>query len=294
MTGLGKRFAALGYLPPKPLIRICGKPFIELAVQSFPGSHQFIFICNEEHLTRTNMRSELTRIAPGCEIVSHEYFGKGPVYDIAQIYDRIGDNEEIMVSYCDYFMEWDFDAFQREAIKRDCDAAVPCYIGFHPHLLHQNVYAGVLTDGNGIMTDIKEKHCFTENLMDCHQSVGAYYFRRGSDLKKYFSEQMEKDMSIKGEFYASTPYELLLRDKLRVLVPIADKFAQLGTAEDFEEFMAWGNYFADLWKKPRPISEVPANRHHLVEPSSIPYHPESREFKMCYAYWEPIFRRLLA
>ena len=105
---------------------------------------------------------------------------------------------------------------------------------------------------------------------------------------------MEKDMSIKGEFYASTPYELLLRDKLKILVPVVEKFAQLGTAEDFEEFMAWGNYFADLWHKPRLASDIPPNRQSHIEPSSIPYQPASREFRLCYAYWEPVFRRLLA
>ncbi len=293
MTGLGKRFATLGYLPPKPLITVCGKPFIELMIASFPGKHDFTFICNAEHLAHTALRSELERIAPGCEIISHEYFGNGPVYDIAQIYDKINDGEEVMVSYCDYFMDWDFEKFQRDIVEKNCDAAVPSYTGFHPHLLHKNVYAGVLLDESGLMTAIKEKHSFTDNPMDSHHSAGAYYFRRGVDLKKYFSEQMEKGMGINGEFYASTPYELLLRDGLRILVPPIEKFAQLGTAEDFEEFMQWANHFADLWKLSRPESDVPLERRSLIEPSAIPYPPESREFRLCYAYWEPVFKRLL-
>ena len=62
MSGLGKRFQNAGYTDIKPLIRVQGKPIIEWVVSMFPGKHDFIFICREEHLANTPLEQELKRI----------------------------------------------------------------------------------------------------------------------------------------------------------------------------------------------------------------------------------------
>lgn len=289
MSGLGKRFAAVGYPQVKPLIQVCGKPLIEYVVSMFPGKHEFIFICNQEHLQTTNMISILTNLKPNCKIIPVERYAKGPVFDVSHIFDEIKNDEEIMVSYCDYFMDWDFEEFQKQIHAKNYDAAVPCYIGFHPHLLHGSLYAGVLTDGKGTMTAIKEKHCFTERSVDCHQSAGAYYFRRGSDLKKYFSELMKSDMNLKGEYYASTPFELLVRDKMKIFVPEVKHFIQFGTPEDLEEFEGWARYFAKLWNIQKSHSDIPTEREKAL---LVPVPLETAQFTESKIYWEPVFKNL--
>ena len=72
MSGFGNRFVQAGYADPKPLIEVDGKPIIEHVVNLFPGETDFIFICNKTHLETTEMRSILTRIKPGCNIVPIE------------------------------------------------------------------------------------------------------------------------------------------------------------------------------------------------------------------------------
>ena len=286
MSGIGKRFLDAGYEKTKSLLRVDGKEIIEYVAEMFPGNNEFIFVCNEEHLRDTNMRRVLERIKPDGKIIGIERKKKGPVYVVSRIFDLIKDEEDVMISYCDYYMEWDFKKFVEEVRNSDYDGAVPSYIGFHPHLLHKKYYAGVLADEKKVMTDIKEKYCFTESLMDSYQSAGAYYFRRGDELKKYFQELMDKDINLNDEYYVSMVYYLYLRDKKKIYVPEVKKFMQWGTPEDLEEFEAWSRYFAKELNRGKKITDIPAIREDKVV---IPYSEDSEEFKKSYQYWREYF-----
>ena len=180
-------------------------------------------------------------------------------------------------------MNWDYEKFKKEAEENNYAGAVPAYIGFHPHLLNlDNVYAGMLVDENQLMTDIKEKHCFTDSLMDCYHSAGIYYFRTGREMKKYFDELIEKKMNLNGEYYASLPFYLYKRDQRRVYVPVTKHFMQWGTPQDLEEYLAWANLFLD----DNDLSEVPDERRENI---TIPHKEESEEYQQSYDYWKDYF-----
>lgn len=243
MSGLGKRFADAGYKDIKPLIQVHGKPIIEWVVNLFPGENDFIFICREEHLENTPLRSVLNRIAPNAEIVGIKGHKLGPVYAVAQVFDHLDNDEQVIVNYCDFFQDWDFNDFKKMVSETGCDGAIPCYTGFHPHLLHpKNLYASCKVDKDLNMLEIKEKFSFEEDKMKAYHSGGTYYFSKGAHVKKYFQLMMDEDHSLNGEYYVSLVYNLLYRDGLSVKV--YDKvphFCQWGTPEDLEEYLTWGN-----------------------------------------------------
>ena len=128
------------------------------------------------------------------------------------------------------------------------DGCVPCYKGFHPHLLLPNLYAGVRTDSNNHLLEIREKFSFTDNKMDTWQSSGAYYFKSGAMMKKYFQRLMDRKISCKDEYYVSLVYNLLVEDGLVTSVYPQDFFCQWGTPQDLEIYQVWSNYFAQLAK----------------------------------------------
>ncbi|EKE01876.1 MAG: hypothetical protein ACD_21C00031G0006, partial [uncultured bacterium] len=146
MTGLGSRFSRAGYTAIKPLIPIDGKPMIEYVVQLFPGETNFLFICNNDHLKQTALRAELERIMPTGKIVGVDYSKKGPVWAVLSAQEYIQNHEPIIVNYCDFFALWDYLAFKQMIETTACAGAIPCYIGFHPHLLGSNLYASCKTD----------------------------------------------------------------------------------------------------------------------------------------------------
>ena len=288
MAGSGERFIRSGYSIPKPLIKVEDHPIIKYIVELFPHEDDFIFICNENHLKITNLRQILKQLKPNCRIISIKPHKKGPVYTLKHAFKNVKDDEQVIVSYCDFNIVWDYNNFKKKINLLKCDGAIPCYTGFHPHLLKNNLYAGVLTDKNGFMVDIREKHRFAENPVDCHNSCGIYYFRKGSQLKKYSSELMKKNINLNGEYYVSMVYYLYKRDKLKVYVPDIKYFAQWGTPEDLEEYEAWSRHFAKLFGKRKKATTIPAGR---TPEYKINLSPSSKEYKMAFEYWKNYFSK---
>lgn len=246
MSGLGSRFIAAGYSTLKPLIRIHGKPMIQWVVNMFDQEDEFIFLCREEHLKDIpEMRSLLQHLAPYVTIVSIKGAKKGPGWAVAQAYNYIKDDEPIIISYCDYFQIWDHQHFYQWTKSTQCDGAVICYKGFHPHLtVPENLYASCRVDKDNNLLEIREKFSFTEDKTLTPQSGGAYYFRTGALVKKYCTKLIDTDTNLNGEYYTSLVYNLLVSDHLNVKIYDQTRhFCQWGTPKDLEEYLRWGHIF---------------------------------------------------
>ena len=279
MTGYGSRFVAAGYKELKPFIPVMGKPVIEWIVKGmYPKDVQFIFVCRGEHLQNDpSMKGKLLALAPGAIIVTiEEWVKKGPVYDVLRAYRALcaaSENKETLgyvdkmqadgdgvrieentsaegfhredgciINYCDFYMTWDFQKFAEQAKARDCDGAVPCYTGFHPNLLPQNnFYASCLTDAEDNLVEIREKYSFEQDKTKAKHSPGVYYFKNGAVMEKYCQILTEhEECAINGEYYASLPYNFMVKDGLKVWVPTdVPYFCQWGTPEDMWEFVYW-------------------------------------------------------
>ncbi len=251
MTGYGSRFVAAGYQELKPFIRVMGRPVIEWIVKDmYPADVNIIFVCRGEHLMKdASMRERLFLLAPEAKIVSIEdWVKKGPVYDVLRGYrellaqQAIDAQEPCIINYCDFYMQWDYAAFAKEAAERGCDGAVPCYSGFHPNLLpEKNYYASCLTDAQDDLIEIREKYSFEKDKTKAKHSPGVYYFAGGAVMEKYCQILTEhEECAINGEYYASLPYNFMVQDGLKVWVPVnVEYFCQWGTPEDMQEFVYW-------------------------------------------------------
>lgn len=243
LSGIGKRFIEAKYTDPKPLIIIENKPIIEHVINLFPTETKFTFICNDLHLKETNIKEILLNIKPNANIFEVSVNKRnGPVDAVLQAKTLINDNEQVIVSYCDYGTKWNYDKFKEQVINKNVDGAIACYKGFHPHMLGTDNYAFV-KEQNMYMLEIQEKKPFTDNKMNEYASNGTYYFKSGAILKKYFQELVNLNISINNEFYVSMVYNLMVRDNLKVLIFEIEKMLQWGTPKDLEEYLMWSNYF---------------------------------------------------
>ncbi|PIP89163.1 MAG: hypothetical protein COW01_00285 [Bdellovibrionales bacterium CG12_big_fil_rev_8_21_14_0_65_38_15] len=245
MSGLGQRFIDAGYQDPKPLICIDNKPIIEHVVNLFPNESNFIFICNKDHLEKTNMRAILNKIAPKGKIIELERHKYGPVYAVSKAFDSINDDEEVIVNYCDFSTYWDYSDFLKHTRNRCADGAIPAYKGFHPHMLGSTNYA-FIKQQNQWLEQIKEKEPFTNDRMAEYASNGTYYFKSGAILKKYFQQALDNDLNVNGEYYVSLVYNELVKDGLKVSVFEIQHMLQWGTPLDLEEYRYWSNLFTSL------------------------------------------------
>lgn len=252
MSGLGSRFVKEGYKDPKPLIKVDGKPMIEHIVNLFPGESKFTFICNDKHLKETNMRTILKSIVPNSTIREVPVLNRqGPVDAVIQIADMIEDNEEVIVSYCDYGMKWDYYSFLNEMRSNKADGGISYYTGFHPHLLGPDNYA-FMKDDNNDLVEIREKEMFGNDKFKEKASNGTYYFRTGKIVKHYFQKQIDRNERVNNEFYVSMTYNLLIEDNLKVRLFEIEKMLQWGTPRDLEIYQEWSNYFHKERKEIKP------------------------------------------
>lgn len=247
MSGYGERFRRAGYAVPKPLIDVDGKPVIGHVIDLFPGETDFTFICNREHLESPSyrLREALERHCPTGRIVAIEPHKLGPVHAVLQAADLIDPERPAIVNYCDFACYWDWDDFRRFVESTACDGAIPCYSGFHPHMLGSTNYAYVRVV-DGWVTAIQEKRPFTADPMKEHASSGTYYFRSGALLREYFSKSVRPDLSLNGEYYVSMAYKPMLDDGRNIAVYGLQHFMQWGTPEDLEEYAATSRAFSAL------------------------------------------------
>ncbi len=290
MSGQGSRFVRAGYLTPKPLIVVDGKPIIAHVLDIFPDEEDVLFLCSKTHLATTDMWEILNNLKPTAQIVEIDTSDspKGPIPPVSEIYHLIKDDEEVMISYCDYGQVWDYQAFRSEIARRPVAGAVPSYTGFHPHLLHKNLYGGILADKDNILLDYREKHCFTKEPEDSYHSAGCYYFRSGAIMKKYSDEVIATDLNVNGEYYTSLPFYYMKRDRLPIYVAPVEKFMQWGTPEDLEEYEAWSRLIHQDLGLDKKVTEIPPSREQFVK---IPYAANTPEFKKCYTYWTEYFKK---
>ncbi|MGL4524479.1 MAG: glycosyltransferase family 2 protein [Spirochaetia bacterium] len=246
MTGYGKRFENAGYDKLKPFIQVQNFPMIEWVTRMFKGDEEnILFICRKSHLQiHPYIDKELHKVAPKANVFYlDDLEKKGPVDTLLKASHLIKDNEPVLISYCDYYMQWDYQQFKDHVIERDCDGAIPCYTGFHPHLLHkENLYATCQIDESQHLLEIKEKFSFEKDKMNSLHSPGVYYFKSGALLKKYAQKLIHENVHINGEYYMSLPYNYLVQDSLKVWCPSnVHYFCQWGTPKDLEEYLFWTN-----------------------------------------------------
>lgn len=244
MTGYGSRFVAAGYKELKPLIKVQGRTIIEWIIKGmYPNEENIIFVCRQEHLDSIpNMNDYLMSIAPTAKIFPiADWIKLGPVNDIMSASPVIPDDEPCIINYCDFYMTWNYERFKKDVKARGCEGSVPCYTGFHPHLLiDKNVYASCLTDDEDNLIEIREKYSFEEDKTKAKHSPGVYYFKTGAIMKKYCQELMDAKDMLNGEYYASLPFNYMVKDGCKVWVPTnVNKFCQWGTPEDLEDYLFW-------------------------------------------------------
>ena len=250
MSGVGRRFVEAGYDSPKPLIVVDGKPIIKHVIDLFPGAEVHC-ICNRKHIETTQMRPILESYGATVHVI--EGHSLGPVYAVAQIFDTIADDEEIIVSYCDYGTVWDYQQFVNTVHQNQADGAIAAYRGFHPHMLGTDNYAFLrceTDERNAKVLEVREKEPFTNNRMSEYASNGTYYFRYGKYVKTYFADLIASGDEGKknGEFYVSLVYNLMIRDGKCIQAFEIEKMLQWGTPHDLAIYNMWSKHFQQATK----------------------------------------------
>lgn len=237
------------------------RPMIEHVVEMFSvGDDQYHIVVNNEQVGEDpNLPDYLRSLARRVSVVvvpSHEV---GPIYSALQV-PGIADDEEVIITYCDLIVSWNYSAFLRHI--HGAAGAVPSFRGMHPASYGDTFYAYMQTDGDRMMK-LREKRSFTDKRDQEHASVGIYYFRDWSlfcELAERYLANSNQDLS---EAYVSLLFNDIVNSGKEVIVHEVDHFICLGTPEDYQQYQAWWHYFND-WQPSDLMRTPPSQGTNLV------------------------------
>ncbi len=237
LAGFGERFQKAGYKVIKPLIEIAGKPMIQHVMENFPGE-EFIFICNEDHLKEKRLEAELKKLSPNSLVIGIKPHRGGPVDSFLAASDFIPENEEIIISYCDVKLKWDYQDFLNTVRKSGAHGSLPCLTGFHQVFLSGMHFCTIITDENQKPIEIKPKfRPFTGDEKTMFADSGTYYFKKGSIAKKYANKLVESGASAgSNERYFSSVFDRMIKDGLTITLYPIKKYFSLGTPQHVKEY----------------------------------------------------------
>lgn len=269
MAGHSRRFKEKGYELPKFLLKLGSQTVIEKVINMFSYEDNFHLILNKKLDNLDEVIDYLQQLSPNIHIYLINSHEKGPAYSVLSTDLNILDSEPILISYCDFTIDWDYKRFKREA--EGCDAGVPFFRGFHASSLGDTKYAYMKIESNR-MLELKEKESFTSYPMSEPASCGIYYFKSLSYFHELASELFQSKIALpNGEAYVSLLLNLSVRRGDFVFSFKVNKFICLGTPEDYEQYLFWEKIFVST---PNQI-----HREKIIDYSLIPMAGEGSRFK---------------
>ena len=242
LAGKSKRFHSAGYKGSKFLLPIGTSTVIAEIVKKFDDNDNFHFVLTNQQINENkDIVHYLKKLRKNTFLNIIDSHNLGPVQSALQV-NSIKDNDSVIISYCDFLIDWDYQKFKREIYGHD--GAIVSFKGFHPSSFSGTLYC-YLQVKNKLVTKLREKKSFSNKPHEEFASAGIYYFRDFGTFKKNGQKALEDKKFIKkyNEIYASLPYIYMLKEKSSILNFEAERFISLGTPRDYEEFIHWLNFF---------------------------------------------------
>lgn len=253
MAGQSERFAREGYSLPKFLLPVRGQTIIEHVVQMFDDSdHFFLAISRSQAEAIPTLRDFLVSTAPNVTVVIVDDHGRGPVHTALQV--EVADaNDPVIITYCDFMVEWDYPRFQREALG--FTMAIPAFRGFHPASFGDTFYAYMDVKSDGTLRTLREKQSFTDRRHEEFASAGIYYFESFLRFRELAEDARRSHDFVNGEEYVSLLANHAINKGGSVLVTEVTKFICWGTPSDYEDYRYWEGIFGEDGTADKPAEE---------------------------------------
>jgi HAD superfamily hydrolase (TIGR01509 family) len=226
MAGAGSRFAQQGYTFPKPLIEVNGKPMIQVVVENLNIDAHYIFIVQQEHYEKYNLKYLLNLIAPGCDIVQVNGVTEGAACSTLLAKDYINNDRPLVMANSDQYVEWNSNECMYAFTADEIDGGIVTFEASHPKWSYAKLGA------DGFVSEVAEKKPISNEA-----TVGIYYWKRGCDYVKYAEDMIAKDIRVNNEFYVCPVFNQAIEDGKKIKVKRVTKMWGIGTPEDLDNFL---------------------------------------------------------
>lgn len=230
MAGAGSRFARAGFVDPKPLIPVHGIPMIRLVISNIRPlcEHRFIFIVQNDHLARYELRDKLSCWAPGCHIIGIDGLSEGAACTVLKATEFIDTEDPLMIANSDQFVDTSIDAYLASGSQKD---------GLVMTMkATDDKWSFIEPGANGHIVRIVEKEVISDEA-----TVGIYNFTHGNDFVHAAEAMIKAGERVNGEFYVAPVYNSLIRQGKHIawysIGSVGAGMYSLGTPDDLAAFL---------------------------------------------------------
>jgi dTDP-glucose pyrophosphorylase len=240
MAGHGSRFATAGYLDPKPLIPVLGKPMISWVIQNLrpTQTHRFIFICQADHIQNYPLRQLLEKEAPECIIIEVGEVTQGAACTVLLAKQYINNDNPLMIANCDQFIDVNINDYLA-AMRPEVDGLIMTMSERDPK------WSYVGFNERGQISRVVEKEVVSDEA-----TVGIYNYQHGGDFVRAAQHMIDQNLRVNNEFYVAPAYnEMIAAGKNIVhfnVGCVGEGMHGLGTPQDLEQFMNIQKYSLNL------------------------------------------------
>ena len=225
MGGGGVRFNKEGFLIPKPLIEINGKPFFYWSTQSILQNISCIditFVVLQQHVDENHIDEAIKKFFPESKIKVIPEILPGAVCTCLKGVEDIVDDNPVIFNDCDHMFSCS-SLSNRLAQKKpiDFDGALITFESSAPQ------FSYVKYDKMGNIVGTVEKQ-----VVSNHAICGAYFFVN-AELFRQMSEKYFETCNYK-EYFVSGVYNELFKSGKKIVDFLADFHLPFGTPAEYE------------------------------------------------------------
>jgi dTDP-glucose pyrophosphorylase len=228
MAGAGSRFAKEGYIFPKPLIDVNGKPMIQAVVENLDFDCEYIFLLRKEHLEKYNglldLLSQITN--NNFKYITVDSLTEGAACTALLAEEYINNDEDLLIANSDQVIEYDPENFKNLKNLTSVDSIVFTFNAVHPK------WSFVKTNARGFVTEVAEKKPIS-NIATC----GIYWYRKGKYFVESAHKMIEKDIRVNNEFYIAPVYNEMIESGQTLIPFYVHKMWGVGTPEDLQIYL---------------------------------------------------------
>lgn len=263
MAGEGKRFTECGYTVPKPLLpmvdRRTGKemPMAVCAARDIPFVNQkgntVVFIGRDVHQA-SGIEEEIKKTFADARFLTADHVTEGQACTCLLAKAYMDGQTELMISGCDNGMVLDEGQFEAE--KADADCLVFTYRHHENVLKNPAAYGWVKADEDHVITEVSVKKALSENPLEDHAVVAAFWFRSGNIFVDAAEEMIRQNDRVHGEFYVDTVIKYVLSLGCRAKAFEIERYLGWGTPYDYESYMATVRYWQGFLEDERCLIQT--------------------------------------
>jgi glucose-1-phosphate thymidylyltransferase len=218
MAGLGTRMRPHTWSKPKPLIALAGKTVLDYVLDQFctlPASMdvEYIFIVGPYQVEQ--VKSHMQQYHPEMKVqfvIQEKMRGQSDALYLA----REHLTGPMLMTFSDTLVETDLSVIE------NCDLDGLAWVRPVPDPRRFGV--AVLNPEGNVTRLIEKPKDMNNNLA----VVGFYYFRRAEDLMAAISDQMERKLTLKDEFFLADAVNILLERGARMRTEQVDVWMDAG------------------------------------------------------------------